>query len=538
MPATVDAARDAFARRRWADAYAGLSESGAALSGEDLERLAVAANLVGRDQESTRAWERAHTAFRREGRDDEAARCACWAAIALLLRGDIAQASGWLARAERIVADLDTECAARGLLLVPAAVEALDRADDAAVRALADEMVAIATTVGDADLLALGMLSAAQAELFHGDAALAIRLFDEIMVSVTAGDLSPTTTGIVYCAVVEGCMEVCDLRRAAEWTEALRRWCEDQQDLVPYRGQCLVHRSQVLLAHGSWSEAEGEADRACRRLADPPHPALGTAHYQLGEVHRVRGELVEAAAAYREASRFGHDLAPGLALLRLAEGDVEAAVTAVRRMVEGDVPAAGPTTLAAAVDIHLAAQDVTTARALADRLAVAAQGMDVPLVRALEAYARGCVLLAEGDAASALPALRTACREWRDLEMPYDAARARLMLAVAYREMGDGDASDLELDAARSTFAELGARVDLARAEELVAPVIARPRGLSDRECEVLRLVAAGKTNRQIARELTISEHTVARHLQNIFMKLGVTSRSAATAFAYEHGLV
>ena len=518
--------------------YTLLTDAGDDLDADQLEMLAVAANLIGRDQDSLRAWERAHVDHLHAGRRDRAAQCACWAALTLMLRGEAAQGGGWMTRAERIVDELgpDVPIAARGMLLLPAAIGAVSGGDAEAARAIADQIITIATAVDEPDLLAFGRLTAAQAALVAGDIAESMRLFDEVMVSVTMGDVSPIPAGIIYCAVVDGCVEACDLRRAAEWTEALRRWCDDQPDLVPYRGQCMVHRSQVLLAHGSWADASAEAEQACARLADPFHPALGLAHYQRGELHRLRGELDAAADAYREASRYGHEPVPGLALLKLAEGDVDAARRAARRMLDEHGP--GPARsglLAAAVEVGLAAGDTAGAAELADELSSLAAAMGTEMVQASADYARGTVLLASGDVPSAITALRANGKAWRDLQVPYEVARARFQLGLAYRAAGDDDAAALELDGARATFEALGAAADLARIE---SPAPAELGVLTERECQVLRLVAAGKTNREIAAELVISEHTVSRHLQNMFMKLGVTSRAAATAYAYEHHLV
>jgi ATP/maltotriose-dependent transcriptional regulator MalT len=518
--------------------YTLLTDAAEDLDADEFEMLAVAANLIGRDQDSVRAWERAHAEHLRAGRPDRAASSACWAALTLMLRGEMAHAGGWMTRAERILDELeaDVPVAARGMLLIPAAIAAVSTGDAETAREVADQIISIANAVHEPDLLAFGRLAIAQAAMVAGDVQRSMRLFDEVMVSVTMGDVSPIPSGIIYCAVVEGCVEACDLRRAAEWTEALRRWCDDQPGLVPYRGQCMVHRSQVLLAQGSWAEAAGEADRACERLADPFHPALGLAHYQRGELHRLRGELDAAADAYRVASGYGHDPAPGFALLRLAQGDVDGALRAAERML--DEHGVGPVRsglLAAAVEVRLATGNTTAARVLAEELASLAETTGTEMLAAWAAYARGTVLLASGDATSAIPALREACKAWRDVQAPYEVARTRFQLGLAYRATGDRDAADLELAGARATFESLGAATDLARIE-CEAP--AKPGVLTDRECEVLRLVAAGKTNREIAAALVISEHTVSRHLQNMFMKLGVTSRAAATAYAYEHHVV
>jgi ATP/maltotriose-dependent transcriptional regulator MalT len=542
----IEVGRVAFARGSWSEACERLVSVDIE-EVEDLERLAVAAYLVGRDELSAQAWERAHRACLALAPPDadRAARCAFWLALALLLRGDVARAGGWLARAERLVERPgDDVSIGAGFLRVVVFLEALESGDVARARELSDEVVAVGRRHGDADLLALGVLGSGQVALVSGDAARGLKLLDEVMVSVTTGEVSPIPAGIVYCAVIEACMDVFDFRRAAEWTDALHGWCSAQPDMVPYRGQCLVHRSQVLQAHGEWAEALAEAERARRRLSDPAHPAIGLACYQLGDLHRLRGDFAGAERAYREASRHGREPAPGFALLRLAEGDVAAAVVAVRRMVEesrGRPDRAA--VLAAAVEVQLAAGEVAAARAAGGELAALAAGIDVPLLQAVAGYAEGRVLLAEGDPGAALVALRPACRLWRELAMPYDVARAQVEIARACRSLGDLDAADLALDAARATFEALAAGPDLARVAGLAGGT--RPQGsgsaatvLTAREREVLTLVAAGRTNRDVAAELVISEHTVARHVQNIFTKLGVSSRAAATAFAYRHDLV
>lgn len=532
---SVQRAREAFARQAWGDAYLLLAPQ-ETLDADDLQRLAVAAHLVGRDDESVSAWDRAHRGFLRGGDPDGAACCLSWLALNLMLRGDVAQASGWYARAARLLDDAGVDGAARGYLRLPVFMEAVGRGDLAAATELAEDMAAIGRRCADPDLQALGGLTCGEAALVRGDVARAMDTFDEVMLAVAAGEISPIPAGIVYCAVIEACLEAFDIRRATEWTDALSRWCAAQSDLVPYRGQCLVHRSQVLQARGDWSAAIVEADRAARWLGRPAHPALGLALYQQGELHRLRGEFDAAELGYRAASEHGRDPAPGMALLRLAEGDVDAAVVGIRRMVEESVGRRErPTIVAAAVEIHLAAGDVGAARHSADELLAAAA---VPFSRAVAGYAIGSVQLAEGDAVAAVGSLRTAAATWRDLAMPYEEARCRVQVARCCHEMGDAHAAALELDAAVAVFERLGARVDLKRARHALATRHRRDVPLTGRECEVLRLVAAGKSNRQIAGELVISEHTVARHLQNMFLKLGLSSRTAATAYAYEHDLV
>jgi DNA-binding NarL/FixJ family response regulator len=533
----LDLGRAAFARRAWTEAHAHLSATEPALEGDDLECLAVAAFLIGREDESVRAYERAYVAHTRVGEHARAGRAAFWIGFLLFLRGESARAGGWLARAERSIEAAGDECSVRGLLLVPTFIELLGVDPEGATN-LASEMIEIAQRCDDADLLALGVLCRGEAAIAAGESARGLRLLDEAMLAATNGDLVPLCTGIVYCAVIEICIDALDVARATEWTEAFDEWCRAQPDLVPFRGECLVHRSQVLQSHGAWREALQEVTRARERLAEPAHPALGLACYQQGELHRLRGEFEDAAQSYRLAAERGRDPAPGSALLQLATGAAGAAHASIQRMLAEASGSTRPALLAAAVEIALAVPDVDAARVAVVELTLLAQVARVRVLDALTAYATGSVMLAEGDAPAALVRLREASTAWHDLGMPYDVARARVQLAAACRMLGDDEAARRELDAAREEFDRLGARPDLERLMADAEPAPARGNGLTDRECEVLRLVAKGMTNRDIAGTLTISEHTVARHVQNLFAKLQVSSRAAATAYAYEHGIV
>jgi DNA-binding CsgD family transcriptional regulator len=338
--------------------------------------------------------------------------------------------------------------------------------------------------------------------------------------------------GIVYCATVESCHAIFDMRRAHEWTAALDAWCAAQPDLV-FRGQCLIYRAELMRFHGDWTTAADEVERARVVLAGPPvSPAIGEAHYEEAELHRVHGRFAEAERAYAEGSQFGRRPEPGLALLRLAQGRESAAHSVIVRALEEDPD--NPRLLEAAVAIALARNDVGEARRLVERLRQAA-GTDVPaLLEGITARADGEVLLAEGHAGAALRTLREAWKRWQELDAPFDAARVRVSIATACRVLGDHESADLEVAAARRVFEDLGAAPALAELDRLVDVA---PGGLSPRELEVLRHLAGGRTNRDIAEVLGISERTVDRHVSNLYTKLDVSTRAAATAWAYEHGL-
>jgi len=541
-PEALTRGREAGQQRAWGDAYRSLSlaDESSSLAGPDLELLAAAAYLLGHVEECRGALQRAHRAFAAAGEPRRAARCLFWVAFTLLLEGDLAPASGWLARASRLL-EHEQDCAELGLLLLPDAVLAGAAGDYRGSEAAAARAVEIGARAGDADLVTLGLHFQGRALVREGRLGEGLALLDEAMVAVVAGEVWDPVAGNVYCSMIDACQEISDLRRAQEWTATLAAWWATQPDMVTFTGQCLVHRAELMQMHGDWPAAVEEAKRACGRLAHAADKyATGTALYRQAEVYRERGDFAAAEVAYREASEWGLEPQPGLALLWLAQGKTRAAQAAIARVfAETSDRLRRVKVLPAYVEIMLAAADVPAAHEAADELVEITHDYDMPALRASAGRALGAVLLAEGEARNALGALRTAWEAWRELDVPYEAARTRVLIALGCRALGDEASAALELDAARRVFAGLGAAADLTAVEHLTREQTdAGAHGLTPRELQVLRLLATGRTSRTIAAELVIAEKTVDRHVTNIFTKLGVSSRAAATAYAYEHRLV
>jgi DNA-binding CsgD family transcriptional regulator len=533
----LEQGRAAFAREAWLAAYESLcaADRSDPLRAGDLELLATSAYMLGRETEYLNALERAHRAHLDAGQPLAAVRCAFWIGVTLASGGEIGRAGGWLGRAHRILEELGEQGVERGYLELPT-VFALEASGDLEAAAeTAAEAAAIGRRHDDPDLFALAAQEHGYILIRLGQIDAGVRLLDEAMVAAAAGELSPIVSGIVYCGVILACREAHEVGRAQEWTAALSAWCERQPDLVAFTGRCLIHRAELMQMKGAWREALAEATRAEERCARAGNArGVGEACYRRGELHRLQGNLGQAERAFREASAAGREPQPGLALLRLAQGKRDAARTAARRLLtETAEPGRRGSLLPACVEIFLAAGDTAGARAAADELAALAAGHEAGALEAIAAHARGSVELAEGDPAAALVSLRRAEALWRQLDSPYECARARELIARCCLAVGDEDAAALELAAASRTYTELGAQAD---ARRVASPV--RAHGLTGRELEVLRLVAAGRTNRAIAAELVLSERTVDRHVSNIFAKLRVASRAAATAFAYEHGLL
>lgn len=539
--ACVARARAQYERRAWGEAYRLLAlaeASGAQLAGEDLERLASAAYLTGRDDDYVAALDRAHRAHAGAGEVLRAARCAFWVGLRLQLRGEAARATGWFGRAQRLIEKASADCAEQGYLLLTIVDRSIAAGDPAGAIDAAARAAAIGDRFAEPDLSALARHLQGRILIQQGRPAEGLALLDETMVAVTAGELSPLVTGLIYCSVIDGCQEVHALERAREWTSALARWCDGQPDLVAFTGVCQVHRAEIMQLNGAWQAALDEARRAAERcLAAGNRQASAAAHYQQAEVLRLRGEFAAAEEAYASASRLGCEPLPGLALLRLGQGRIAAAAAAMRRVMSAATERLQRCKLLPAhVEVMLAAGDLDAACAACEELERIACSLGSAVLGALAAQARGALELAAGRPEKAVAPLRRASQAWQSIQAPHPAARARALLGLACRALGDEDGAKLELAAAQATFAQLGAAPDQARIAALLGSRSVH--GLTARELQVLRLVAAGKTNKTIARELDLSERTIDRHLSNIFGKLDVASRAAATAYVYRHQLM
>jgi len=530
---------DAFRRRDWQEAYTALC-SAESLTGSQLDLLAESAHWVGRPDESVDCYQHAYELHLADGDGKRAALSAFMTAIFLRLRGDGAQADGWQSRAMRLLA-VEDEGAEHGYPLYLETAALMGRDLDAAGES-ARRMQELGRRFGDDTLVALGIFFEGRVLVKQARVPEGLSLLDEAMLAALSDRLQPMWTGAIYCGLLDACHELVDLRRAHEWTAATSRWCSPLPVASLYPGICRVHQAGMLQLQGAWEQAEAEALAACADMLRIDVFAVAGGWYEAGEIRRARGDLAGAEEAYREAHQLGRDPQPGLALLRLAQGRVDAAGTSIATAIAtfGGSRLERAPLHAAQVDIALTAGDLDTAAASADEVADTAECFESVGLRAVGLRAQGAVSLARGEGVGALASLRAACSAWNELNAPYEAARTRVLLADAYALLDDADAAERERAAARACFERLGAAAAL-RALDVPADETvdaAADHGLSPREREVLDLVAAGLTNRAIAGELYLSEKTVARHLSNIFTKLGVSSRAGATAYAYEHGLV
>ena len=520
----------------WTGRFEQLVAHEAALTGDELDELGQAAWFVGRDDVSVRAWERAQLRYLDQGDLESAVRCVFWLGFTLSEHGDAVRGGAWMGRLMELCGRADATVATDALRALCAAAGAYARGEAEASVPLFRAAMQTADAASDADALTLATMGLGRALLALGRIEEAFAELDRVMLLIADGRVSDRAAGPAYCAVIASLLGRGDVERARVWTRELGDWCDAQHGLAPFRGECTLHRASVLQLGGEWQAATAATELVC--ATEKRTETLANAWYRAADLHRVAGRAAAARDALRRAAALGREVQPGLALLHRDAGDLAGAwaglQTARATAVE---PAARAEVLAAATRVALDRGRVAEAEAAARELAECARAFDTLYLRALSDRADGEVALAEGRAADALSALRTAWAAWRRLDAPYDAALTRISIGAAVRDIGDAEGAELEFDAARGILEGLGAIPDLARLERTATAAAVADPGLSRREREVLGLVAHGWSNRRIAEHLFLSERTVARHVGNILAKLGVPSRSAATAYAFEHGV-
>jgi DNA-binding CsgD family transcriptional regulator len=533
--------REARARQDWQACFDALVQSGAqssdpAVEAERLDLLADAAWWLGRLDECVDARERAYVLYDELRDDRRAGQCAVWLYEHHCFRASPSIAGGWLRRARNAL-DGDDDCPEFGALLLREAEVAHGNGDLDVAVGLAERGIALGRKLRWADLEAEALQTLGRVRIDQCQPAEGLALLDEAMLFVLDGRLSPYSTGKVYCSLISACEELSDHGRAAEWTAATARWAE-RHPFAVFPGLCRVHLATALRWRGRWAEAEQEATRACEELSGINLPNAAAAWAEIGDIRRRLGDLDEAAIAFVNADRLCAQPRAGLALLRLAQGSVEVATSIINDALEG----AGWNRLARAkvlparAQIAIAAGDVGAAIASVEELEAIADDFTSDGLYASATSARGRLQLAQGDP-RACATLRNAVTRWTELGVPYEIATARTLLGQACRDGDDAAGASAAFEAARDLFDNLGVRLDARDCETAPSPS-PLPAGLTEREAEVLRLVAAGHTNKEVASVLFLSDKTIARHLSNIFAKVGVSTRAAATAFAFEHDLI
>ncbi len=522
-------ARQAYAAQDWAIAASHFDAVATdRLTPDDLAAYADAVWWLGRIEDNLRLNAVACDAFLAHSRPVDAARAAMVLGVFHLARGDEPQGMGWIGRTGRLLEGI-AESPVHGYLLHITEVEtSLLAGQPAAAVDAARRIQDLGHRLDQPDLVALGLNGEGRALIRSGHVVDGLKLLDEAMVAVLDGRLAPFASGTLYCHTIAACHEVADLRRMTRWIELTERWLATFPAAVAFGGLCAVHRAQLHLFRAEWDEAERKALQVGTDLDANRVDYAAEAWYVVAEARRLRGDP-SAADAYDQAHARGRDPQPGRALLRLRDGDAAGAATSVRAALTavGPDPLRRASLCAAAVDIALAAGRLDDAAVAAAELAETASVYATSGLQAMAAAACGAVLLAEDRPEEALPVLRDACRRYLDLGAPYDVAGTSVRLADAYRALGDGASAAAEVARAEATYQRLGAH---RRARE-------SPDGLTRRECEVLSRVADGLSNRQIGEALYISDRTVARHLTNIFTKIGVASRTQAARYAIDHGL-
>jgi DNA-binding NarL/FixJ family response regulator len=522
----------------WVARYDELTARRAALTAEELDELGLAAWFLGRTAECERAWDAAHHAYLDAGERDAAIRCAFWLGYTLADRGETVRAGAWMSRLFELVEAAEPSPRTEGLAALAKAVGAFAAGEFEASASLGERAVALARAAHDPDTEVLATMGLGRALVRSGRVVEGFDCMDRVMLAISSGRVSDRAAGPAYCAVIASCLDRWDIDRARVWTRELSDWCDAQRGLEPFRGECSVHRATVLQLLGEWDEATATLTEVCER--ERRVETLENAFYGLAEQCRLVGRRADAETAYRNAAELGREVQPGLALLRRDEGRMSAARSGIARALEASpAPRARAELLAAQVELEVEHGEWDVAARASAELRAMADVFGTIFLEAQADRAEARLLIGTDAPEAALTLLRRSWSVWRRLEATYEAAVTRVLMGRANRAVGDEEAAQLEFDAARTVLTGLGAVADLDRLERFAAEP-GRPgasAGLTRRELEVLQLIAGGRSNRQIANELFLSERTVARHVSNILGKLGLANRSAATAFAFEHGL-
>ncbi len=534
----LERARAARAAQRFGPAFDGFerAEQLGELSTDDLLAWSDAAWWLGRTDQALRLAERGHHELVEQGAMIRAAKEAISLGFLLMMRGELASGSGWIQRGRSLL-ERRPDGAGRGYVAQLDAQHALERGEIERAVDLAREAEDAARSASDPALLSLALMTEGIARLRAAAVTEAMALLDEAMLPVQAGQVPPEVAGNLYCQMIAVCWELADLRRAREWTVATERWCAGFDSAVMFSGICRMHRVQLRQMSGDWDLAAEEARVVCTELVGMNTAVVAEGHYLLGDLLRMRARVADAEGEYLRARELGRDPQPGLALVMAQSGRAASAVVSLRASLTGGVVGYGRAPLLRAlVEVAIDAGDLAAARIAADQLSAVAQRWRSDGLHAAAVHAQGLVGLASEEPAHAVALLREAVARWRALDVPYECAKARVVLSEALSRLGDGAAARLELEVAARSLHDLGATLDLER----LATSGAAPRptgGLTPREAEILMLVADGSTNRQVAETLVISEKTVARHLANVYLKVGVSTRTAAVAWARREGL-
>ncbi len=468
----LQSGRDAADRHAWQEAYELLRPAAPSLAADDLERLAEAAYWTGRLDEAIELRERAYTAYAAADDRQRAALLALSISQDYFMKASLAVASGWFAKADRLLQGED-ESPAHGYLAFARGANGVMAGElDPALHDL-DRALTIADRYSDRNLQAMALVAKGRGLVLTGEVEEGLALHDEAAAAAVCGELDPFATGFVYCCTITSCHGVGDYRRAAEWTEAANRWC-DREAITGFPGACRVHHASIERLRGNWLAAEQHAMQACDELGGFDAFTTGAGFYEIGEIRRRRGEFAAAEEAYRKAKEWGRDPQPGLALLRLAQGKVEAAATAIKRtLASADDPTARIRRLPAQVEIALEAGDLKTAREAAEELEEIVDrfrvgGDRMPAFEATVSLAWGQIRLKENDVEGAIEKLERAVDTWKSVGAPFEVAEAQMLLGVALRRLADEDGARDELTAAKATFDRLGAALASERADELL----------------------------------------------------------------------